>query len=331
MKTRSMPRKMPRTKKLKPATGTINPACRQQGDQRGRRRPASRPPAAASPRKRGRCAVRRRLTRAAPSIRVRMVAAAERIEDRDDTRRDMENAQQASATATASSPSREGRDASSCGNAHDHRDADDHHRLMQRHAHHAAQRDDTSDRSRRHREHDPSPPGARDLETIGERVGPGGRRGWPAHRAGHGVLLQSGMDNVRIHRADWHCRGLNEDSPCVTRTRQGDERTEEEGGPPRLRHHRIAAASVRRPATPLTARSLHGGALSHQIDSLLRRLAFPGGKLEEADGAPPALVRMGLVLTDRRCRAQVPQVAGVREAFEECGVLLARKRSRQRP
>ena len=62
-----------------------------------------------------------------------------------------------------------------------------------------------------------------------------------------------------------------------------------------------------------------------QIDAFSGALVFPGGKLEEADG-------------DRRLRARATgaaglgdeelkfRVAGIREAFEECGILLAHKR-----
>jgi 8-oxo-dGTP pyrophosphatase MutT (NUDIX family) len=94
---------------------------------------------------------------------------------------------------------------------------------------------------------------------------------------------------------------------------------------------------VPRPATTvlLVRPSLPGDANSplevfmvvrhHQIDSFSGALVFPGGKLEDADG-------------DRRLRARCTgaetcsdgelkfRIAGVREAFEECGILLARKR-----
>jgi len=63
----------------------------------------------------------------------------------------------------------------------------------------------------------------------------------------------------------------------------------------------------------------------HQIDSFSGALVFPGGKLEDADG-------------DKRLRARSTgaasigdeelkfRVAAIREAFEECGILLAHKR-----
>jgi 8-oxo-dGTP pyrophosphatase MutT (NUDIX family) len=65
-----------------------------------------------------------------------------------------------------------------------------------------------------------------------------------------------------------------------------------------------------------------------QIDAFSGALVFPGGKVEEADG-------------DRRLRALCGgadtisddelkfRVAGVREAFEECGILLARNRGQR--
>src|SRR6185437_12132558 len=62
----------------------------------------------------------------------------------------------------------------------------------------------------------------------------------------------------------------------------------------------------------------------HQIDSFSGALVFPGGKLEEADGDPRLRARCGGAdkLGDGELKFRV---AGVREAFEECGILLARK------
>jgi 8-oxo-dGTP pyrophosphatase MutT (NUDIX family) len=63
----------------------------------------------------------------------------------------------------------------------------------------------------------------------------------------------------------------------------------------------------------------------HQIDSFSGALVFPGGKLEEADGDPRLRARCG---SAEKCSAEELKfrVAGVREAFEECGILLARRR-----
>jgi 8-oxo-dGTP pyrophosphatase MutT (NUDIX family) len=62
----------------------------------------------------------------------------------------------------------------------------------------------------------------------------------------------------------------------------------------------------------------------HQIDSFSGALVFPGGKLEEADGDPRLRAHCGGA--DRLGDAELKfRVAGVREAFEECGILLARK------
>src|ERR1043166_2280789 len=63
----------------------------------------------------------------------------------------------------------------------------------------------------------------------------------------------------------------------------------------------------------------------HKIDAFSGALVFPGGKLEDADGDPRLRARCGSAET---CSAEELKfrVAGVREAFEECGVLLARKR-----
>jgi 8-oxo-dGTP pyrophosphatase MutT (NUDIX family) len=63
----------------------------------------------------------------------------------------------------------------------------------------------------------------------------------------------------------------------------------------------------------------------HQIDAFSGALVFPGGKLEEADGDPRLRAFCGGAdkLGDGELKFRV---AGVREAFEECGILLARKR-----
>ena len=63
----------------------------------------------------------------------------------------------------------------------------------------------------------------------------------------------------------------------------------------------------------------------HQIDSFSGALVFPGGKLEDADGNARLRARCGgpANLSDSELTFRI---AGVREAFEECGVLLARKR-----
>src|SRR5471032_2758025 len=66
----------------------------------------------------------------------------------------------------------------------------------------------------------------------------------------------------------------------------------------------------------------------HQIDSFSGALVFPGGKLEESDGDPKLRARCGGA--DKISAAELKfRVAGVREAFEECGVLLARKRGQR--
>lgn len=63
----------------------------------------------------------------------------------------------------------------------------------------------------------------------------------------------------------------------------------------------------------------------HQIDSFSGALVFPGGKLENADGDKMLRGRCGGAdkLGDEELKFRI---AGVREAFEECGILLARKR-----
>jgi len=62
----------------------------------------------------------------------------------------------------------------------------------------------------------------------------------------------------------------------------------------------------------------------HAIDSFSGALVFPGGKLEDADGDARLKARCGGA--DRISADELKfRVAGIREAFEECGVLLARK------
>ena len=66
----------------------------------------------------------------------------------------------------------------------------------------------------------------------------------------------------------------------------------------------------------------------HQIDSFSGALVFPGGKLEDADGDKRLRARSGgpNTIGDDELKFRI---AGVREAFEECGVLLARKRGQK--
>jgi len=66
----------------------------------------------------------------------------------------------------------------------------------------------------------------------------------------------------------------------------------------------------------------------HQIDAFSGALVFPGGKLEDADGDPRLRARCGNAETCSDAELRF-RVAGVREAFEECGVLLARKRGQR--
>src|SRR5215471_18239601 len=66
----------------------------------------------------------------------------------------------------------------------------------------------------------------------------------------------------------------------------------------------------------------------HQIDAFSGALVFPGGKLEAADGDQRLRARCGgaAKCSDEELKFRV---AGVREAFEECGILLARKRGQR--
>jgi 8-oxo-dGTP pyrophosphatase MutT (NUDIX family) len=66
----------------------------------------------------------------------------------------------------------------------------------------------------------------------------------------------------------------------------------------------------------------------HQIDAFSGALVFPGGKLEDADGDARLRVRCGGA--DKVGDGELKfRIAGVREAFEECGVLLARQRGQR--
>lgn len=60
----------------------------------------------------------------------------------------------------------------------------------------------------------------------------------------------------------------------------------------------------------------------HQIDFASGALVFPGGKLDDGDKAPGIRARCDGAAPDDGALAL--QVAAIREAFEECGVLLAR-------
>src|SRR5213082_437380 len=63
----------------------------------------------------------------------------------------------------------------------------------------------------------------------------------------------------------------------------------------------------------------------HKIDAFSGALVFPGGKLEDADGDAKLRARCAGVdkIHDEELKFRI---AGVREAFEECGILLARRR-----
>jgi 8-oxo-dGTP pyrophosphatase MutT (NUDIX family) len=66
----------------------------------------------------------------------------------------------------------------------------------------------------------------------------------------------------------------------------------------------------------------------HQIDAFSGALVFPGGKLEDADGDPRLRARCGGA--DKIGDGELKfRIAGVREAFEECGILLARKQGQR--
>jgi 8-oxo-dGTP pyrophosphatase MutT (NUDIX family) len=61
----------------------------------------------------------------------------------------------------------------------------------------------------------------------------------------------------------------------------------------------------------------------HQIDFASGALVFPGGKLEKADGDERLIPHIGGIDVHKD-ELRAFRVAAIREAFEECGVLLAR-------
>jgi 8-oxo-dGTP pyrophosphatase MutT (NUDIX family) len=65
-----------------------------------------------------------------------------------------------------------------------------------------------------------------------------------------------------------------------------------------------------------------------QIDAFSGALVFPGGKLEQADGEARLRARStgAAQLSDEELKFRV---AGIREAFEECGILLAHERGQK--
>ena len=59
----------------------------------------------------------------------------------------------------------------------------------------------------------------------------------------------------------------------------------------------------------------------HQIDFATGALVFPGGRVDDADGDPMVPHRGG----SRDAAMRAIEVATIRESFEECGILLARR------
>jgi len=140
------------------------------------------------------------------------------------------------------------------------------------------------------------------------------------------MLLQSGMDSVRIHPRNGTVAGCV-GSFSVTGLQEKMTEPKKEAPAPRP----ATTVLLLRPSQPGDAASpleVFMVVRHHQIDSFSGALVFPGGKLEEADGAPSLRARCGGA--DKIDDAELKfRVAGVREAFEECGVLLARKRGQK--
>lgn len=140
------------------------------------------------------------------------------------------------------------------------------------------------------------------------------------------MLLQSGMDSVRIHPRNGTVAGCV-GSFSVTGSQEKMTEPKKEALAPRP----ATTVLLLRPSQPGDAASpleVFMVVRHHQIDSFSGALVFPGGKLEEADGAPSLRARCGGA--DKIDDAELKfRVAGVREAFEECGVLLARKRGQK--
>src|SRR5690606_15957733 len=97
----------------------------------------------------------------------------------------------------------------------------------------------------------------------------------------------------------------------------------------------LPALSDRTPSTPVPAATimmLRDSARGlevfmvlrhHQIDFASGALVFPGGKADPQDFDPELLPRLEGASADPDRRAI--QVSAIREAFEECGILLARQ------
>jgi 8-oxo-dGTP pyrophosphatase MutT (NUDIX family) len=66
----------------------------------------------------------------------------------------------------------------------------------------------------------------------------------------------------------------------------------------------------------------------HQIDFASGALVFPGGRMEAADAELAASLTDGAACAQLETSEIAVRVAAIREAYEECGVLLARPRGR---
>ena len=134
------------------------------------------------------------------------------------------------------------------------------------------------------------------------------------------------MDNVRIHPPNGTVAACVGHS-TVTQMQEEMTQPKTEGAAPRP----ATTVLLLRPSQPGDAASpleVFMVVRHHQIDSFSGALVFPGGKLEEADGDKALRARCGGA--DKIDDAELKfRVAGVREAFEECGVLLARKRGQR--
>ena len=134
------------------------------------------------------------------------------------------------------------------------------------------------------------------------------------------------MDNVRIHPPNGTVAACVGHS-TVTQMQEEMTQPKTEGAAPRP----ATTVLLLRPSQPGDAASpleVFRVVRHHQIDSFSGALVCPGGKLEEADGDKALRARCGGA--DKIDDAELKfRVAGVREAFEECGVLLARKRGQR--
>ncbi len=231
---------------------------------------------------------------------------------------------------------------------HDHHDADDEHRRGGGHDD-AAERDDARDHEDDAERHDPSPLGAQRPDAVAQAV----RRGWAVGGAVvMAVLLLCGTGGRRIHPANGTvaaCMGHFEIPPMQAEMNE----TKKEPAPPRPRNcgesrpattagepRPAATAQEPRPPRPCCWCARPSPATwprrskSSWWCAITRSTPSPARWCSPAASSrtPTAIrgcARAAAAPTRSRDGELKFRIAGVREAFEECGILLARKRGQR--